>query len=99
MTRNQVYGWGQVITKYGLPTVALIVVCYAVAHEWSWVKGSVLQPLIANHLEYLHDTKAIMERQADTLDELKKGQQETYAAVKESSEKTVQAIRALDAKQ
>lgn len=96
MTRSQVAGWGAVITKYGLPLIALIVVCSGVVHEWSWVKNSVLQPLITNHLQYLKDTTAIMEQQADTLDELKVGQQETYAAIKESSEKTAAAIKALD---
>ena len=66
----------RVADRFGVPCVILAVVLYFGREAAIALHDSVVEPVVQSHVEFLESTKETMAKQADTLQELAKGQQE-----------------------
>lgn len=66
----------RIADRFGVPCVILAVVLYFGREAAIAIHRSVVEPVVQSHVEFLESTKETMAKQADTLQELAKGQQE-----------------------
>jgi hypothetical protein len=66
----------RIADRFGVPCVILAVVLYFGREAAIAIHRSVVEPVVQSHVEFLESTKQTMAKQADTLQELAKGQQE-----------------------
>jgi hypothetical protein len=66
----------RIADRFGVPCVILAVVLYFGREAAIAIHRSVVEPVVQSHVEFLESTKQTMSKQADTLQELAKGQQE-----------------------
>ena len=66
----------RITDRFGVPCVILAVVLYFGREAAIALHDSVVEPVVKSHVEFLESTKETMAKQADTLQELAKGQQE-----------------------
>jgi deoxyribose-phosphate aldolase len=66
----------RIADRFGVPCVILAVVLYFGREAAIALHDSVVEPVVQSHVEFLESTKQTMAKQADTLQELAKGQQE-----------------------
>lgn len=66
----------RIADRFGVPCVILAVVLYFGREAAIAIHRSVVEPVVQSHVEFLESTKKTMAKQADTLQELAKGQQE-----------------------
>jgi hypothetical protein len=66
----------RIADRFGVPCVILAVVLYFGREAAIAIHRSVVEPVVQSHIEFLESTKQTMAKQADTLQELAKGQQE-----------------------
>jgi hypothetical protein len=66
----------RIADRFGVPCVILAVVLYFGREAAIALHDSVVEPVVQSHVEFLESTKETMAKQADTLQELAKGQQE-----------------------
>ncbi|NBT05569.1 MAG: hypothetical protein EBS54_02030 [Betaproteobacteria bacterium] len=66
----------RIADRFGVPCVILAVVLYFGREAAIALHDSVVEPVVKSHVEFLESTKETMAKQADTLQELAKGQQE-----------------------
>ena len=66
----------RIADRFGVPCVVLAVVMYFGREAAIAIHASVVQPVVKSHVEFLESTKETMAKQADTLEELAKGQHE-----------------------
>lgn len=66
----------KIADRFGVPCVILAVVIWFGREAAIAIHGSIVEPVVQSHVEFLESAKATMAKQADTLQELAKGQQE-----------------------
>jgi hypothetical protein len=66
----------RIADRFGVPCVILAVVLYCGREAAIAIHSSVVEPVVKSHVEFLDGAKETMARQAETLQELAKGQQE-----------------------
>jgi hypothetical protein len=66
----------RIADRFGVPCVILAVILYFGREAAIALHDSVVEPVVQSHVEFLESTKETMAKQADTLQELAKGQQE-----------------------
>jgi len=66
----------RIADRFGVPCVILAVILYFGREAAIALHDSVVEPVVKSHVEFLESTKETMAKQADTLQELAKGQQE-----------------------
>lgn len=66
----------RVAERFGVPVVLLAVGIWMTREAAIAIHGSVVEPVVKSHVEFLEATKHTMEQQSETLQELAKGQQE-----------------------
>lgn len=66
----------RIADRFGVPCVMLAVLLYFGREAAIAIHGSIVEPVVKSHVEFLESTKETMAKQADTLQELAKGQQE-----------------------
>ena len=66
----------RIADRFGVPCVVLAVVMYFGREAAIAIHSSVVEPVVKSHVEFLESTKETMAKQADTLEELAKGQHE-----------------------
>ena len=66
----------RIADRFGVPCVILAVVLYFGREAAIALHDSVVEPVVKSHVEFLESTKETMAKQADTLQELAKGQQD-----------------------
>ena len=66
----------RIADRFGVPCVVLAVLMYFGREAAIAIHASVVQPVVKSHVEFLESTKETMAKQADTLEELAKGQHE-----------------------
>jgi len=66
----------RIADRFGVPCVILAVVLYFGREAAIALHDSVVEPVVKSHVEFLESTKETMAKQAETLQELAKGQQE-----------------------
>lgn len=79
----------RIADKFGIPCVLLAVVLYFCREAAIALHGSVVEPVVKSHVEYLDTTAEtlkeigqVQRQQADTLTELARGQAELNAVVR-----------------
>ena len=71
----------RIADRFGVPCVILAVLLYFGREAAIAIHGSIVEPVVKSHVEFLESTKETMAKQADTLQELAKGQQEIHQAL------------------
>jgi len=71
----------RIADRFGVPCVILAVVLYFGREAAIALHDSVVEPVVKSHVEFLESTKETMAKQADTLQELAKGQQEIQQVI------------------
>jgi hypothetical protein len=66
----------RIADRFGVPCVILAVVLYFGREAAIALHSTVVEPVVQSHVEFLESAKETMAKQADTLQELAKGQQE-----------------------
>lgn len=66
----------RIADRFGVPCVILAVLLYFGREAAIAIHGSIVEPVVQSHVEFLESTKETMHQQAQTLQELAKGQQE-----------------------
>jgi hypothetical protein len=66
----------RIADRFGVPCVILAVLLYFGREAAIAIHGSIVEPVVQSHVEFLESAKETMAQQADTLQELAKGQQE-----------------------
>ena len=66
----------RIADRFGVPCVILAVILYFGREAAIALHDSVVEQVVQSHVEFLESTKETMAKQADTLQELAKGQQE-----------------------
>jgi hypothetical protein len=66
----------RIADRFGVPCVILAVILYFGREAAIALHDSVVEPVVQSHVEFLESTKETMAKQADTLQELARGQQE-----------------------
>ena len=66
----------RIADRFGVPCVILAVLLYFGREAAIAIHGSIVEPVVKSHVEFLESAKETMAQQADTLQELAKGQQE-----------------------
>jgi len=66
----------RIADRFGVPCVVLAVVIWLGREAAISIHGSVVEPVVRSHVEFLESAKASMEQQSDTLRELATGQRE-----------------------
>lgn len=66
----------RIADRFGVPCVILAIVLWFGREAAIALHDSVVEPVVKSHVEFLESTKETMAKQADTLQELAKGQQE-----------------------
>jgi len=66
----------RIADRFGVPCVILAVLLYFGREAAIAIHGSIVEPVVKSHVEFLESTKETMHQQAKTLQELAKGQQE-----------------------
>ena len=66
----------RIADRFGVPCVLLAVLLYCGREAAIAIHASVVQPVVKSHVEFLEATQHTMEQQAETLEELAKGQRE-----------------------
>lgn len=66
----------RIADRFGVPCVILAVMLYFGREAAIAIHGSIVEPVVQSHVEFLESAKETMSKQADTLQELAKGQQE-----------------------
>lgn len=66
----------RIADRFGVPCVILAVVLWFGREAAIVIHGTIVEPVVKSHVEFLESTKETMAKQADTLQELAKGQQE-----------------------
>lgn len=102
MTKEQIDRlnfWGKAVTKYGISTTLLLLLLWWFNIQLDWFKGTIATPLVTNHLEFMRETKAILNQQADTLEKLEETNATGFADLKAEHAKTREALEEADAKQ
>ena len=68
----------RIADRFGVPCVILAVVLYFGREAAIALHSTVVEPVVQSHVEFLESAKETMARQAETLQELAKGQQEIH---------------------
>lgn len=66
----------RIADRFGVPCVILAIVLWFGREAAIALHDSVVEPVVKSHVEFLESTKETMSKQADTLQELARGQQE-----------------------
>lgn len=66
----------RIADRFGVPCVILAVVLYCGREAAIALHSTVVEPVVQSHIEFLESAKETMNKQADTLQELARGQQE-----------------------
>ena len=66
----------RIADRFGVPCVILAVVLYFGREAAIALHSTVVEPVVQSHVEFLESAKETMARQAETLQELAKGQAE-----------------------
>lgn len=66
----------RIADRFGVPCVLLAVGIWMTREAAIAIHASVVEPVVKSHVEFLESTKETMAKQADTLEELAKGQHE-----------------------
>lgn len=66
----------RIADRFGVPCVILAVLLYFGREAAIAIHGSIVEPVVQSHVEFLDSAKETMAQQAETLQELARGQQE-----------------------
>lgn len=66
----------RIADRFGVPCVILAIVLWFGREAAIALHETVVEPVVQSHVEFLESAKETMSKQADTLQELAKGQQE-----------------------